>query len=83
MRYCGLQATATFKKWVEVIAQAAGDLVDAMVSYAKWFTYADFFEEIAGRNPLRCGFCGRGMELVRLFHPDRGVFFDLLSSKDT
>lgn len=79
IRYCGLQATATFKKWYEIIAQAAGDLVDAMVSYAKRMTYADFFEEIAGRNPLQCSFCGRGMELVRLFHPDRGVFFDLLS----
>jgi hypothetical protein len=53
-----------------------------MVSYAKRFTYADFFEEVAGRNPLRCDFCGRGMELVRLFHPDRGVFFDLLATPE-
>ena len=82
VRYYGLQATAAFKKWYEIIAQVAGDLVDAMVSYAKRVAYADFFEEIAGRNPLQCCFCGRGMELVRLFHPDRGVFFDLLAGPD-
>jgi hypothetical protein len=28
------------------------------------------------------GFFGRGMELVRLFHPDRGLFFDLLAAPD-
>ena len=82
VRYFGLQATATFKKWYEVIARVAGDLVDAMVSYVKRINYADFFEEVAKRNPLKCGLCGRGMELVRLFHPDRGLFFDLLAAPD-
>ncbi|MFT5085615.1 MAG: hypothetical protein ACI9Y1_003676 [Lentisphaeria bacterium] len=56
------------------LAQAASDLVDAMVSYAKRITYADFFEEIAGRNPRWSGFYGRGMALVRLFHPNREAF---------
>lgn len=74
----GLQATATFKKWYEVIARVAGDLVDAMVSYVHRITYADFFEEVAKRNPLKCN-CGAGMELVRLYHPDRGLFYDLLA----
>ena len=62
-----------------MIARVAGDLVDAMVSYAKRLTYSEFFEEVAKRNPLKCPFCGRGMELVKLYHPDRGLFFDLLS----
>jgi len=78
VRYYGLQATATFKKWYEAIAKAAGDLVDAMISYVKRITYAELFEEVAGRNPLRCRYCKKGMELVRLYHPDRGVFFDSL-----
>jgi len=78
VRYYGLQATATFKKWYEVIARVAGDLVDAMVSYVHRITYADFFEEVAKRNPLKCN-CGAGMELVRLYHPDRGLFYDLLA----
>jgi len=32
--------------------------VDAMVSYAKRITYAEFFEEIAKRNPLEWKFLG-------------------------
>jgi hypothetical protein len=79
VRYYGLQATSSFKKWYEVIARVAGDLVDAMVSYAKRLTYSELFEEVAKRNPLKCKFCGKGMELVKLYHPDRGLFFDLLS----
>lgn len=78
----GLQSTASFKKWYEVVAGAAGDLVDAMVSYAKRINYAEFFEEVAKRNPLKCRFCGRGIALVQLYHPDRGVFFDLLAAPD-
>lgn len=78
VRYYGLHASSTFKKWYEVIARVAGDLVDAMVSYANRMTYREFFEEVAKRNPLQCRFCGKGMELVRLYHPDRGLFFDLL-----
>ncbi|MFT5756836.1 MAG: hypothetical protein ACI9LM_001561 [Alteromonadaceae bacterium] len=56
VRYYGLQATAIFKKWYEVIARVAGDLVDAMVSYVNRLRYADFFEEVAGRNPLSCAY---------------------------
>ena len=37
VRYFGLQATASFKKWYEVIARVAGDLVDAMVSYTNYW----------------------------------------------
>lgn len=80
VRYFGLQWPQSFKKWYEVIARVAGDLVDAMACYAKRITYAEFFEEVAKRNPLRCTFCGNEMELVRLFHPARGLFFDLLAS---
>lgn len=82
VRYYGLQATSSFKKWYEVVAKAAGDLVDSMVSYAKRINYAEFFEEVAKRNPLKCKLCGRGMELVQLYHPDRGMFFDLLAEPD-
>ena len=82
VRYYDLQATATFRKWYDVITGAAVDLVDAMVSYVNRIDYADFFEEVAKRNPLKCCFCGAGMELVRLFHPDRCLFFDLLAPPD-
>jgi hypothetical protein len=79
IRYYGLQATASFKKWYEIIAMAVGDLVDGMISYVSRLKYCDFFREVAGRNPLVCAFCGDDMELVRLYHPDRGVFYDIFS----
>ena len=39
----------------------------------------DVFREVAGRNPLVCTFCGDDMELVRLYHPDRGIFYDIFA----
>ncbi len=80
--YYGLQASATFKKWYATIVRLAGDLVDAMISYTQRISYAAFFEEVTGRNPPQCRHCGRGMELVRLYHPARGVFYDLLAPPD-
>ncbi|MCL1127874.1 transposase [Shewanella surugensis] len=80
IRYYGLQATASFKQWYDIIAKVAGDLVDGMISYVSRLKYSDFFREVAGRNPLVCVFCvfcGDDMELVRLSHPDRGVFYDI------
>lgn len=43
VRYYGLQATASFKKWYGVIAKVAGGLVDAMMSDIKRISYAEFF----------------------------------------
>ena len=80
VRYYGSQATASFKKWYEVIARITGDLVDAMVSYVNRLRYADFFEEVAGRNPLSCAYCGEEMELTRLFHPVKGFFYDIFAA---
>jgi len=50
-----------------------------MINYVKRIMYVEFFEEVVGRNPLRCRYCKEGIELVRLYHPDRGVFLDLLA----
>ena len=83
VRYYGLQATETFKKWYEIIASVAGDLVDAMASYVKRIGYSEFFQEVAKHNPLKCKHCGSGMDLVRLYPPNRGVFYDLLASPDS
>ena len=74
VRYYGLQATASFKKWYGLIAKVAGDLVDAMMSDIKRISYADFFEEVAGRDPLTCKYCGGEMALVGLSLPKYGVF---------
>ncbi len=79
LRYYGLQATASFKKWYEIIAQVAGGLVDRMMTYVSRLRYSEFFNEVAGRNPLQCQRCGGLMELVKLFHPSRGFFYDIFA----
>ena len=79
VRYYGLQSTASFKKWYEIIARIAGDLVDAMVTFVNRLTYANFFEEVAERNPFKCPHCGEIMELTRLFHPLKGFFYDIFA----
>lgn len=77
LRYYGLQRTAVFKKYYTLIAALLGDMVDKIISYAERVTYAKFFEEIAGRNPLNCTHCGNKMELWQIWHPIKGMVYDL------
>ncbi len=58
VRYYAIQATASFRKWYEVLARAAGDLVE-MMRYTKRISYVELSEEVVGRNPLKCLFCHR------------------------
>ena len=62
---------------VPIIAKSMGDLIDSITSYMDRLSYAKFFEETTGRNPLKCGFCGAIMELWQLYHPDKGIIYDL------
>ena len=82
VEYETIDAQTFIGRWYDVIVGVTGDLVDAMFSDVKRIDYAAFFGEVAKRNPLKCRFCGSVMELVRLFHPDRGLFFDLLAPPD-
>ena len=40
MRYCGLQATKTFKKYLPMIIKLIGDLVDRVVNATRKLFYA-------------------------------------------
>lgn len=80
VRYYGLQATNSFKKWYEAIAKSAGDLIEATISYVSRIKYADLFKEVSNINPLQCQSCRSEMELIQLYHPSRGMFFDLLTN---
>ena len=51
--------------------------VSTVIDCTIGISYAKFFEETAGRNPLKCGFCGAIMELWQLYHPDKGIIYDL------
>jgi hypothetical protein len=65
-----------FRKLYVKIADIAGDLVDRMLSVRR-ILYSELFLEVAKRNPLTCKECGHEMELWQLYHPDKGVIWDL------
>ncbi|ODN41483.1 hypothetical protein BGC07_15320 [Piscirickettsia litoralis] len=65
------------KKYFELIAKAAGDLVDVMIATVKRISYAQMFEEVGKVNPLKCTSCGSQLELWQLYHPSKGVFYDI------
>ena len=81
MRYFGLQATSTFKKYLPLITKLIGDLVDMAVNATRKLFYAEMFQKSVDRNPFVCRKCGKGMELSHLSHPDRGgTFFDVFAA---
>ncbi len=84
VRYYGLQATKTFKKWSETIKEGMkhiGRVVHGayqVVTGGK--TYRERYSEGSGRDPLICRYCGAEMDLVKQWHPKRGAFYDELEN---
>jgi hypothetical protein len=79
IRYYGLQATKTFKKWVDVIKEGlrkAGRIIKGAYEVVASKGYRDRYKEVSGRDPLICRFCGREMDLWRVWHPKYGVIYD-------
>ncbi len=79
VRYYELEAAATFKKYYEEIVRLRGDLVERIITYAKRLNYVKFFEGVVKGNRLIYRLCGTEMDLVQLYHPDRGPSFDQLA----
>lgn len=77
VRYYGLQATAKVKFWREVISQIVGVVIDSAKKILNRISYADFFEEITGRNPLKCRCCSEKMEVFRIVHATKGLVYDI------
>lgn len=77
VRYYGLQATAKVRFWREVISQIVGVVVDSAKKILNRISYADFFEEITGRNPLKCRYCSEKMEVFRIVHATKGLVYDI------
>ena len=77
VRYYGLQTTAKVKFWREIISQIVGIVVDSTKKILNRISYADFFEEITGRNPLKCRCCGEKMEVFRIVHATKGLVYDI------
>ena len=79
VRYYGLQATKTFRKWVLIIEKgmrAIGRAVKGTYRIIGVKKYKERYLEVSKKNPWICSFCGGEMRLWKIWHPDYGVLFD-------
>ena len=79
VRYFGLQATKTFKKWAKAICrgvQKIGCIVKGAYQIVKSKKYRDRYKEISGNDPMKCRYCGCEMELWKIWHPKYGFIYD-------
>ena len=79
VRYYGLQATKTYKKWVEEIKeglQKVGRVIKDAYQVVAFKNYRERYREMADHDPLICRFCGREMELWRIWHPKYGTVYE-------
>ena len=78
VRYYGLQATKTFKKWRETIEngiQILKNVVKDVYEVVKEKTYRERYKEGSGKDPLKCPHCAGEMIVWRIWHPKYGVIF--------
>lgn len=83
VRYYGLEATRTYKKWSEVIQRGIkriGRVVNGAYQIVKRKKYRERYQEISGIDPMRCQYCEFEMELMEIWHPKYGVLYDIFSS---
>ena len=81
IRYYGLHATCKAKKVKEVLSRlmvALGRLIKGTYRITVRQTYRERVLASTGRDPLRCGRCGRDMILWQVWHPHYGVVYDEL-----
>ena len=83
VRYYGLEATKTFKKWACVIREGIkrlGRIVKGAYQIVRPKKYKERYQEINGIDPMRCQYCGNEMELVTIWHPKYGILYDLFEN---
>ncbi len=79
VRYYGLEATKTFRKWAKVIqrgVQKIGNVVKGAYQIVSSKKYRERYKEISGHDPMICHHCGGEMELWKIWHPKYGVLYD-------
>lgn len=83
IRYYGLEATRTYKKWSSVIVEGikrVGRIVKGSYQIVQRKTYRERYQEIKGIDPMRCQCCGSEMELMRIWHPKYGYLYDVFDT---
>ncbi len=81
IRYYGLHATCKAKKVRGVLLRllvAMGRLIKGTYRIVSKKSYRERVWASTGRDPLRCGRCGRVMLLWQVWHPRYGVVYDEL-----
>jgi len=79
VRYYGLQATKTFKKWMSVILEgmkAFGRAVKGTYQIIRVKKYKERYLESGVRNRWSCKYCGNELMLWEIWHPNYGMLFD-------
>lgn len=78
VRYYGLQATKTFKKWKDIIEKGLkeikGKLLDVYEVVASK-KYRERYKEGSGKDPFRCPYCGEEMIVWIIWHPKYGIIY--------
>ena len=83
VRYYGLEATKTYKKWSHVISEGikrVGRIVKGGYQIVRGKKYRERYQEISGVDPMRCQYCGNEMELMIIWHPEYGYLYDLFDN---
>jgi hypothetical protein len=81
VRYYGLESTRSFSKWGEIIRaglKCIGRTIKGAYQVLANKRYRERYLEISGHDPLICKYCGKEMEISRIWHPKYGVIYDEL-----
>jgi hypothetical protein len=79
VRYYGLQATKSFRKWCEIIKEGIrkiGKTVKGAYEVVFPKQYRERYRDVTGKDPFVCKYCGGGMILRKIWHPKYGCVFD-------
>ena len=79
VRYFGLQATRTFRKWAKAIrkgVQEIGHIVKGAYQIVRSEKYRERYKEISEHDPMKCRYCGCEMDLWKIWHPKYGVIYE-------
>lgn len=78
IRYYGLQATKTFKKWKEIISEGlkkVGKTSKDTYEIVESMNYRERYKSSTGEDPLICPYCGKEMQVWEIWHPKYGVIY--------
>ena len=83
IRYYGLQATKTFKKWKDAIVEGIrkiGQIVKGAYQVVGKKNYQERYKQVSLFDPLLCPECRTLMEVSRIWHPKYGDIYNVMDT---